>query len=88
MAGKYKGVQAIFLRENSLAHYIPCCAHSLNLVGVHAASVNSVVVSFLELFSRCIISSHLLQVGGIKLHLLVGSALKWLQTRGGVRNLM
>lgn len=38
MAGKYKGVQSIILKENRLAYFIPCSAHSLNLVGVNAAS--------------------------------------------------
>ena len=46
MAGKYKGVKAILQKENPLARYIPCCAHSLNLVGVHAASINADVVTF------------------------------------------
>jgi hypothetical protein len=46
MAGIYNGVQASILRQNAAALYVPCAAHSLNLVGVHAASVNSTVVSF------------------------------------------
>jgi len=37
MAGKYKGVQARILKENKYAYFLPCSAHSLNLVGVHAA---------------------------------------------------
>lgn len=37
MAGKYKGVQARILRLNNMARFVPCTAHSLNLIGVHAA---------------------------------------------------
>lgn len=37
MSGKYKGVQAIILKSNSLAIYSPCGCHSLNLCGVCAA---------------------------------------------------
>lgn len=33
MSGKYKGVQAEIKKRNKLAHYVPCAAHSLNLVG-------------------------------------------------------
>lgn len=39
MAGIYKGVQARILMLNNNAKFIPCTAHSLNLVGVHAAEV-------------------------------------------------
>ncbi|KAL4153192.1 hypothetical protein QTP88_001025 [Uroleucon formosanum] len=40
MAGKYKGVQAKIMEKNSLATFVPCSAHSLNLAGVNAASSN------------------------------------------------
>ena len=33
MSGKYKGMQAIIKEHNHQAEYIPCAAHSLNLVG-------------------------------------------------------
>ena len=33
MSGKYKGMQAIIKEKSKNAIYIPCCAHSLNLVG-------------------------------------------------------
>lgn len=36
MSGKYNGVQAHLKRKNPLIHYIPCAAHSLNLVGTNA----------------------------------------------------
>ncbi|XP_045466771.1 uncharacterized protein LOC123675455 [Harmonia axyridis] len=46
MAGKYKGVQARILMLNDNAKFIPCTAHSLNLVGVHAAEVNPHMETF------------------------------------------
>ncbi|CAH0564503.1 unnamed protein product [Brassicogethes aeneus] len=33
MSGKYNGVQAEIKKMNKLARYVPCAAHSLNLVG-------------------------------------------------------
>lgn len=38
MAGTYNGVQARIAAINDLAEFVPCLAHSLNLVGVHSAS--------------------------------------------------
>ncbi|KAL4702816.1 hypothetical protein ACJJTC_003974 [Scirpophaga incertulas] len=38
MAGVYKGVQSRVMQMNELAMFVPCLAHSLNLVGVHSAS--------------------------------------------------
>jgi hypothetical protein len=46
MTGIYNGVQALILKQNAASLYVPCAAHSLNLVGVHAASVNSTMMSF------------------------------------------
>lgn len=46
MAGKYKGVQARILEKNELAYFVPCVAHSLNLVGVHAADASVEAQSF------------------------------------------
>lgn len=46
MAGKQKGVQARLQEVNDLARFVPCAAHSLNLVGTHAASQSSMMVSF------------------------------------------
>lgn len=37
MSGKYNGLQALIKKHNSLAEYLPCSGHSLNLVGTHAA---------------------------------------------------
>lgn len=39
MSGKVKGVQAHLHKKNALAQYSPCGAHTLNLTGVHAASL-------------------------------------------------
>ena len=47
MAGIYNGVQAHITQTNRFAKYVPCTAHSLNLVGVHAAAVNSTMQTFL-----------------------------------------
>ena len=43
---KYGGMQALLRRENPLAFYIPCTAHSLNLVGVSAVDCCIDAVSF------------------------------------------
>ncbi|KAK0137416.1 Zinc finger MYM-type protein 1 [Merluccius polli] len=36
MSGKYNGLQAHLKKINPLIHYVPCAAHSLNLVGVNS----------------------------------------------------
>ncbi|KYN29410.1 Zinc finger MYM-type protein 1 [Trachymyrmex cornetzi] len=33
MSGKYNGCQALIKEKNELAYYVPCVAHSLNLIG-------------------------------------------------------
>ncbi|GBM89013.1 hypothetical protein AVEN_51215-1 [Araneus ventricosus] len=38
MAGKYQGVQARISESNPLAKFVLCVAHTLNLVGVNAAT--------------------------------------------------
>ncbi|CAL1279379.1 unnamed protein product, partial [Larinioides sclopetarius] len=40
------GVQAHIFKINDLAKFVPCAAHSLNLVGVHAAEVSVIMISF------------------------------------------
>lgn len=35
MSDKYEGLQSYVKNKNNLAVYIPCTAHSLNLVDVH-----------------------------------------------------
>lgn len=46
MAGKVNGVQSHILRLNKLATFVPCTAHSLNLVGVHAAETSPTMITF------------------------------------------
>jgi hypothetical protein len=46
MAGVHSGVQKRILDVNSLAVFVPCNNHSLNLVGVHAAHVNVQALTF------------------------------------------
>jgi len=53
MSGKYKGLQAHVKNKCNLAVYIPCSAHSLNLVGVHSDDFCIEAVSFFG-FLQCI----------------------------------
>ena len=46
MAGKYSGLQARIKKINSVAEFVPCAAHSLNLVGVNAVESCSGAVHF------------------------------------------
>ena len=46
MSGKYKGMQAIIIERSHQAEYIPCVAHSLNLVGKCAAECCQSAVRF------------------------------------------
>ena len=46
MSGRYGGMQAYLTNVNPLAFYIPCMAHSLNLVGVCAVDCCKDAVSF------------------------------------------
>ena len=48
MSGKYIGVQARVREKNPKADYIPCFAHSLNLVGKCAADTCTASVSFFD----------------------------------------
>jgi len=41
MSGKYTGMQARLRDVNPVAFYIPCTAHSLNLVVVSALSIGT-----------------------------------------------
>ncbi|XP_065209411.1 zinc finger MYM-type protein 1-like [Planococcus citri] len=49
MKGIYSGLQARIKKDNPLAEYTPCSAHSLNLVGTHAAESCSEASRFFEL---------------------------------------
>ena len=55
LSGKYTGVQASLKALNPLIYYIPCSAHSLNLIGLCAAEscINAVsFFGFLENFYK------------------------------------
>ena len=49
MSGKYSGLQERIRERNPLADYIPCFAHSLNLVGHSAVDNTSAASKFFEL---------------------------------------
>lgn len=49
MSGRYNGLQAHISQINPLAYYIPCAAHSLNLVGVCAVQSCVGAISFFGL---------------------------------------
>ncbi|XP_075232451.1 zinc finger MYM-type protein 1-like [Lycorma delicatula] len=49
MSGQYSGLQARIKKENALADYVPCAAHSLNLVGGCAVEKCSEAASFFSL---------------------------------------
>ncbi|XP_065654737.1 zinc finger MYM-type protein 1-like [Hydra vulgaris] len=46
MSGKYNGIQAHIHSLNEFARFVPCVAHTLNLVGVHAAEVSPLMITF------------------------------------------
>ena len=52
MSGRYNGVQACIKKINPLADYVPCSAHSLNLVGNTAASCCMDAISFFGIVQR------------------------------------
>jgi len=49
MSGQYSGLQARIKEINPLAEYIPCSAHSLNLIGTCAASCCKNACNFFNL---------------------------------------
>ena len=52
ISGKYNGLQMKIKQINSFAEYVPCSAHSLNLVGHTAASICSEAVSFFGIVEK------------------------------------
>ena len=52
MSGVYKGVQACIKEINSLAEFVPCSTHSLNLVGNKAADCCMAATSFFGIVQR------------------------------------
>lgn len=53
MAGCHTGVQQRIVDINPDAEFVPCSNHSLNLVCVHAASVEVTSVTFFGTLERC-----------------------------------
>lgn len=52
MAGLIGGLQAKISEMNKLAIYVPCGAHSLNLVGKNAVAKNATAAAFFEFVER------------------------------------
>lgn len=52
MAGKYSSLQARIKERCKFAIFVPCAAHSLNLVGIHAAGCVLEVTSFFQLVQK------------------------------------
>src|SRR6218665_3414695 len=46
MSGVYSGLQVRVKEVNPLAHFVPCAAHSLNLVGIHSVDSCLQAVSY------------------------------------------
>ncbi|GBN12504.1 hypothetical protein AVEN_17633-1 [Araneus ventricosus] len=46
MAGKYQGVQSRISESNPSAKFVPCAAHTLNLVGVNVATAVDEVAGY------------------------------------------
>ncbi|GBP94098.1 Zinc finger MYM-type protein 1 [Eumeta japonica] len=55
MASIHKGVQARIAERNELAEFVPCLAHSLNLVGVHSASSCQEAINLFGLIQKYIV---------------------------------
>jgi hypothetical protein len=51
MRGEFNGLRALFMRENSLAYYIHCFAHQLQLVIVVVAKKNDDASDFFDMVS-------------------------------------
>lgn len=52
MDGKWKGVQARISSINSLARFIACMVHSLNLVGLYAAKYSPELENFFAIVQK------------------------------------
>lgn len=48
MSGQFKGVQSYVKNKNPLAVFVPCTAHSLNLVGVNSVNCCTEAVNFFD----------------------------------------
>ena len=52
MSGKYNGLQSKVVAENDLASWIPCAAHSLNLVAKAAAECCTAAIDFFDFLEK------------------------------------
>lgn len=52
MSGKYSGVQSRIKEVCEFAIYVPCAAHSLNLVGVQAVECVTEAVTFFQFVQK------------------------------------
>eukprot|EP00102_Acyrthosiphon_pisum_P013328 XP_008182862.1 PREDICTED: zinc finger MYM-type protein 1-like [Acyrthosiphon pisum] len=52
MSGQFKGLQAYVKNKNPLAVFIPCTAHSLNLVGVNSVNCCTEAVNFFDFVQK------------------------------------
>ncbi|XP_060846436.1 uncharacterized protein LOC132926113 [Rhopalosiphum padi] len=52
MAGVHNGVQIHIISKNDLAIFVPCAAHSLNLIGVHAAQTSPTIITFFGVIQK------------------------------------
>ena len=52
MVGKYSGVQTIIRQQRPYATFMPCAAHSLNLVGKGSAECSPVDVRFFDIIQK------------------------------------
>ncbi|XP_015377175.1 PREDICTED: zinc finger MYM-type protein 1-like [Diuraphis noxia] len=52
MSGKYRGLQAQIKDLNDLAFYVPCVAHSLNLVGDYSAKECLEAINFFSILQK------------------------------------
>jgi len=52
MAGVHNGVQAHIISKNDLAMFVSCAAHSLNLIGVHAAQTSPTIITFFGVIQK------------------------------------
>lgn len=53
MRGEYNGAKSHILRDNPLAVYSPCAAHSLNLCGVDSAECCRKAITFFGVVQKC-----------------------------------
>lgn len=52
MSGKYSGLQARIKEKCEFATFVPCAAHSLNLVGLHAAECVQETTSYFQMVQK------------------------------------